>query len=112
MIIPITEQAGHVSALGHRVPVDLGGVAELKRRCLETLCRLKDPPDRIWFRLPADATESPDPSLLQGDDANAPALSAAPLPGLARAVARDAEPPLAATRPAASQGQRQGRGRR
>lgn len=49
--IPILAQDGHVSALGHRVRLDDGGVAELKRRCLETLSRLKDPPDEIRFEL-------------------------------------------------------------
>ncbi len=51
-IIPIAQQGGYVSALGHRVALDNGGVAELKSRCLETLSRLKDPPDEIRFELP------------------------------------------------------------
>lgn len=95
MIIPIAEQSGHVSAMGHRVPTDPGGVAELKRRCLETLSRLKDPPDRVWFRLPTDMTETPE----------APPATAAP--GLARAVPRTDEPSAEPARQSASQG-RQG----
>jgi hypothetical protein len=47
-----------VSAMGHRVPTGEGGVSELKRRCLETLSRLKDPPDRVWFRLPGRRLDS------------------------------------------------------
>jgi hypothetical protein len=100
MIIPITEQAGHVSALGHRVPTDPGGVPELKRRCLETLSRLKDPPDRVWFRLPTDMADTPE------------APPATPAPGLARAVPRAPEAPAEPARQSASQGQRQGRSRR
>ena len=98
MIIPITERAGHLSAMGHRVPVDPAGAAELKRRCLETLSRLKDPPDRVWFRLPSDATDTPE-------------TDPAPTPGLARALPRAAEPPAEPARQSASQG-RQGRSRR
>ena len=51
-VIPIVQQGGHVHALGHRVALDNGGVAELKARCLETLAKLKDPPDEIRFELP------------------------------------------------------------
>jgi hypothetical protein len=51
-VIPIVQQGGHVHALGHRVALDNGGVAELKARCLETLAKLKDPPDEIRFQLP------------------------------------------------------------
>ncbi len=105
MIIPITERAGHLSALGHRVPVDPAGAAELKRRCLETLSRLKDPPDRVWFRLPSDGTEAPEAEL-------PPHLPAPePAPGLARALPRAAAPAAEPARQSASQG-RQGRSRR
>ncbi len=51
-VIPIVQQGGHVHALGHRVALDNGGVAELKARCLETLSRLREPPDEIRFQLP------------------------------------------------------------
>lgn len=99
MIIPITERAGHLSALGHRVPVDPAGAAELKRRCLETLSRLKDPPDRVWFRLPSDGTEAPE-------------VEPPPAPGLARALPRSPAPAAEPARQSASQGRQQGRSRR
>jgi len=51
-VIPIVQQGGCVHALGHRVALDNGGIAELKSRCLETLSRLKNPPDEIRFELP------------------------------------------------------------
>lgn len=74
MIIAITERSGQLSAMGHRVPVEAGGIPELKRRCLETLSRLKDPPDRVWFRLPSEAAETPE----------VPPLAAPASPGPAR----------------------------
>ena len=49
MVIEITEQAGHVSAMGHRVALEQGGHAELKRRCFEQLSHLKLPPDEVRF---------------------------------------------------------------
>jgi hypothetical protein len=51
-VIPIVQQGGYVTALGYRVALDNGGVAELKSRCLEKLSQLKDPPDEIRFELP------------------------------------------------------------
>lgn len=50
MIIPIGKDADHVFAMGHRVRTDAGGVRELKRRCLESLMHLDDPPDEVVFR--------------------------------------------------------------
>jgi len=87
--------------MGHRVSLLEGGVAELKRRCLETLCRLSDPPDRIWFRLPNDAAENSD----------APPPEAA-RPGPARALPREPAPKAEPARAAASQGRAEGRKRR
>jgi hypothetical protein len=49
MVIEITEQAGHVSALGHKVSLESGGHAELRRRCLEQLARLNEPPEEVRF---------------------------------------------------------------
>jgi hypothetical protein len=50
MIIPIGKDSDHVFAMGHRVRTDSGGVRELKRRCLESLMHLDDPPDEVVFR--------------------------------------------------------------
>lgn len=94
MIIAIEERAGFLNAMGHRVPADPAGLSELKRRCLEGLSRLNDPPTRIWFRLPGDAPEPPLSALM-------------PAPGLARALPREAEPPVEPAQPVAAQG-RQG----
>lgn len=93
VIIAIEERAGFLNAMGHRVPADPAGLSELKRRCLEGLSRLNDPPTRIWFRLPGDATDAPETLL--------------PAPGLARALPRAAEPPVESARVSASAG-RQG----
>ena len=62
MNIQIGRDETHVYAMGHRVPHEHGGVAELKRRCLENLAHLDDPPDsvefeRLWMK-PATARES------------------------------------------------------
>lgn len=97
VIIAIEERAGFLNAMGHRVPADPAGLSELKRRCLEGLSRLNDPPTRIWFRLPGDATDAPEPPLST--------LMAAP--GLARALPRAAELPVDPAQPSAAQG-RQG----
>ena len=66
MIVTIEREAAHVAAMGHRVALELGGEAELKRRCLETLSRLDFPPDqvrfdRLWESLPAVEPEPPAP---------------------------------------------------
>jgi hypothetical protein len=102
VIIAIEERAGHLNAMGHRVPVHPAGLAEIKRRCLEGLSRLNDPPMRIWFRLPGDATDAPEP----------PQSMPAALPGPAKALPRESAPLPEPARASASQGQRQGRGRR
>lgn len=62
MIIQIGRDETHVYAMGHRVLHEHGGVAELKRRCLENLAHLDDPPDtvefeRLWLK-PVPAHES------------------------------------------------------
>jgi len=69
MIIEVTERAGHLEALGHRVPLAHGGEPELRRRCLETLSRYKEPPSQIWFQ--RAGTDAAAPSPLQRDDAPA-----------------------------------------
>jgi hypothetical protein len=83
MTIEIRDQDGYFDAMGHRVAENHGGVNELKRRCLETLSRLNEPPDEIRFYLLGSA-----------------ALCAVP------DVAHDPDPPTA------RQGRQQGRARR
>ena len=50
MNIPIGRESGFVFAMGHRVHLEQGGVPELKRRCLEALCHLDNPPDSVVFQ--------------------------------------------------------------
>jgi len=78
MIVEVTEYAGHVSALGHKVSLEQGGHAELKRRCLETLCRLKEPPDEIRFQRAADDRAAEDAAA--EPDAEAPRSALLPPP--------------------------------
>lgn len=49
MIVHIIRENGSVQAMGHRVTLDLGGEAELKRRVLATMAQLDNPPDEIRF---------------------------------------------------------------
>jgi len=71
-VIPIVQQGGHVHALGHRVALDNGGVAELKARCLETLSRLREPPDEIRFQLPVVSVVALAAALPPGERAASP----------------------------------------
>lgn len=64
MIIEIDRREGHVLALGHSVPLELGGEPELKRRCYEGLSKLNSPPNEVVFvrrweleQEPEEATE-------------------------------------------------------
>jgi hypothetical protein len=60
MTIEITEAAGHVSAMGHKVSLEAGGYAELRRRCLEQIARLNEPPEEVRFaREPAAVPGGP-----------------------------------------------------
>jgi hypothetical protein len=93
MTIEITEQAGHVSAMGHKVSLEAGGYAELRRRCLEQIARLNEPPEEVRFAREAAAAAGkqepgsarpalvpppPDPDALP--EASPPAHPAAPAP--------------------------------
>lgn len=49
MIVHIIRENGFVQAMGHRVALDLGGEAELKRRVLGTMAQLDDPPNEVRF---------------------------------------------------------------
>ena len=62
MIISIESEAGHVQAMGHRVAIERGGEAELRRRVLASLAQLDEPPDEIRFeraRPPGAEDETP-----------------------------------------------------
>lgn len=101
MMIQIRRDAGHVSAMGHRVAEHQGGERELKRRCLETISHYDTPPDEIVFTrfdsLQAGppgaalgaprATSSRDPEPAPKSE---PAATAARGPGLAKAKERRA----------------------
>lgn len=62
MIIEIQRAGAHVSAMGHRVPLNQGGEPELRRRCYETLCRYDFPPAEVSF-VPAAAPGSKAPTI-------------------------------------------------
>jgi hypothetical protein len=107
MTIEITEAAGHVSAMGHKVSLESGGHAELRRRCLEQLARLNEPPDEIRFEResapeagsarPALVPPPPDPVL---DALPDPLEPADPEPEPPRApLLTPAETPRAKRRP-------------
>jgi hypothetical protein len=48
--------------MGHRVALDAGGEAELKRRCLETLSHLNCPPDAVRFDRLWEPSPVPEPA--------------------------------------------------
>jgi hypothetical protein len=84
MIVTIEREAAHVAAMGHRVALDAGGEAELKRRCLETLSHLNCPPDavrfdRLWEPAPS-AEPAPDPEPPPSLNSSAPTPAVAALP--------------------------------
>jgi hypothetical protein len=85
MIVSIEREAAHVAAMGHRVALDAGGEAELKRRCLETLSHLNCPPDavrfdRLWEPAP---TAGPPPAASEPEPVPALANSSAPTTAVA-----------------------------
>lgn len=93
--IKITEQLGHVSAMGHRVPIDQGGEAVLKRRCLETLALRNDPPDEIRFVREREASDRAQPRT----EPATPAAIAAQARGTAPEAAQVLPPPMTAPEP-------------
>jgi len=76
MIIEIGKHAGTVQAMGHAVSLAAGGEAELKRRCLETLSRLNDPPDEVRFRRPWAVPDAPEPEATRAEPPEAPPVMA------------------------------------
>jgi hypothetical protein len=81
MIVTIERERDHVAAMGHRVALEQGGEAELKRRCLETLSHLDYPPDHVRFdRLWEPAPAAPDPEPAQTLNSSAPTQAVATPP--------------------------------
>lgn len=94
MNIEIHRDGRFVSAMGHRVKDQEGGLRELKRRCLETLTHYDCPPDEIRFLVDpltavqvippaAEPTAEPEAAEAEAEPERPPTIPARPQPKLA-----------------------------